>query len=629
MPFSSSYTFDTNSSAVVFTSVNGPDGLNTQNTDRGWCWHNGSTVSADSGPDRGQGGAGDGYAYIETSSPTVAGDIMRADFPAEDASQDAVLTFEYYSQSRRITSRCIYRLYSNEDAAGWVLRDTRAYGTELTHEPDGNTWTLNTIDLSGVVSSANTQFRLELEIQQSGGSIWHCDPAIDTVTISGSSGGGGGGGNVTRRWTGGATDSGIVLVAKADRDGDVFANIYAAGDVGGSVVATSDTVAANAGNGRVVRLTAASGLSPSTDYVARFDVDGGEDTANTVTFRTCPAPGAASFQFLHSTCYIEGNGDGDDVWGRMAAKGALFFMHGGDFHYNTSGSTTESQYDAEYDKTIGLSFQQPFWAGLWSCYTWSDADFAGNASHGGASNKGSAQNMYRRWVPSHALPLGSGAIYQSFVVGRIRFILTDNRSEKSNHNDTDNASKSVLGTPQKQWFKDELQAAKDAGEAVIWETEMPFCSNTVNDDNWSRYQVERTELMDYVQSIGMGTRLATISGDEHTLAADDGTNTAGYVTSGSMPIPVMVAASLNRPASVKGGPYSQGTSPGPGQYGVIDITDTGGSVIDVAFRGRDETDAVAISLDFQFTGLADGGGNNNGNGGDGGAYTHRAMGSAF
>ena len=60
-----------------------------------------------------------------------------------------------------------------------------------------------------------------------------------------------------------------------------------------------------------------------------------------------------------------------------------------------------------------------------------------------------------------------------------------------------------------------------------------------------------------------------LSGDAHMLAIDDGThNTYG----GSGPgFPVFHAGALDRPGSLKGGPYSEGAVPDGGQFGVIEV----------------------------------------------------------
>ena len=76
-----------------------------------------------------------------------------------------------------------------------------------------------------------------------------------------------------------------------------------------------------------------------------------------------------------------------------------------------------------------------------------------------------------------------------------------------------------------------------------------------------------------------------VSGDAHMVAIDDGTN-SGYGPDGSPGFPVLHAAALDRPGSVKGGPYSHGAFPGGGQFGRIEIRDDGGPTIDVRLSGH-------------------------------------------
>jgi mannonate dehydratase len=58
------------------------------------------------------------------------------------------------------------------------------------------------------------------------------------------------------------------------------------------------------------------------------------------------------------------------------------------------------------------------------------------------------------------------------------------------------------------------------------------------------------------------------------------------------------AAALDRRGKVKGGPYSQGTFPGGGQFGLMTVEDTG-SAITVTWGGRDWTGAELLG--YQFT----------------------------
>ena len=75
-----------------------------------------------------------------------------------------------------------------------------------------------------------------------------------------------------------------------------------------------------------------------------------------------------------------------------------------------------------------------------------------------------------------------------------------------------------------------------------------------------------------------------VSGDSHMVAIDDGSNT-DYSTTGNASFPLLQAAALDRPGSVKGGPYSEGAFPGGGQFGLIEVIDTGGTTIEVRLSG--------------------------------------------
>jgi hypothetical protein len=61
---------------------------------------------------------------------------------------------------------------------------------------------------------------------------------------------------------------------------------------------------------------------------------------------------------------------------------------------------------------------------------------------------------------------------------------------------------------------------------------------------------------------------------------------------------VLHAAALDRPGAVKGGPYSDGTYPGGGQFGVLSVHDDGGADITVDLAGRDWTGAVLVERSF-------------------------------
>jgi hypothetical protein len=77
------------------------------------------------------------------------------------------------------------------------------------------------------------------------------------------------------------------------------------------------------------------------------------------------------------------------------------------------------------------------------------------------------------------------------------------------------------------------------------------------------------------------------------VALDDGTN-SDYSTDGGAGFPVLHAAALDRPGRVKGGPYSHGTFPGAGQFGLMTVHDAGGDRITVELAGRDWTGRILV-----------------------------------
>jgi hypothetical protein len=129
----------------------------------------------------------------------------------------------------------------------------------------------------------------------------------------------------------------------------------------------------------------------------------------------------------------------------------------------------------------------------------------------------------------------------------------------------------------------------------------------------SKYQNDYILLAGLRQYVENGTMLASVnfwrdsaianililSGDAHMLAIDNGTNNH-YETDTINPhqYPIFQAAALNRGGSVKGGIFSEGTYPNPtyntGQFGIIDVIDTGGDSICLELKGY-RTDSVGMN----------------------------------
>lgn len=265
----------------------------------------------------------------------------------------------------------------------------------------------------------------------------------------------------------------------------------------------------------------------------------------------------------------------------------------GDLHYHNLVENDVSLFRNAYNSLFAspsgqamLEMDLPF------AYMWDDHDYGPDNSDKTAPGRNASVQVYHEFVPHYELQ-GEGplsAIYQAFTIGRVRFIMTDLRSERTPNLAPDVPSKTVLGAKQKKWFKEELvRATEDPGIAlIIWCSTMPWIDD---ERKWGYFTHEQQELVNYMKghNLNKWVPIVIVSGDAHMLAVDDGTNSPGNLTT-------LHAAALGRPGSIKGGPYSHGLFPGTGQYGLLDITDDGQRAC-VYYRGMNIYDGQLLEYD--------------------------------
>jgi len=354
-------------------------------------------------------------------------------------------------------------------------------------------------------------------------------------------------------------------------------------------------------------IVALTGLASATNYFYGVALDA-QPKADRGNFRTA-ATGAYSYSFAAASCLANG-GDPfvlESISTRTGTAGstAEFFSHLGDLHYRERDTANTATLLADYREVLARTRHKAFAAALPWSYTWSDHELGPDNSDStslGAGVLAANRATYARYFPTYDLPAVNTdtAPYFSWVRGRVRFIMTDGRSYMSAIADTDNSSKTKLGATQKQWWKDEFVAAKAAGQVVVWFHEDGGWTSTsafVGDDTWAAYSTERTELANYVTTLGMAGSALIVHGDFHALAADDGTNSAGG-------IPVVCVSPLQQsyymPSQAQ---WSVGEYPvsNPGgtiyHYGWFDVTDTGTSSISIAFTGYSNDNTAGLGAD--------------------------------
>ncbi|MFM8303425.1 MAG: alkaline phosphatase D family protein [Actinomycetota bacterium] len=369
-------------------------------------------------------------------------------------------------------------------------------------------------------------------------------------------------------WAGGVTPTSAAVVVRTDF-GVERARVRFRNAASGSVVTTR---ARRVPDSRIVRMRAR-GLTPGTRYRWRVFTDGRADHARGHGTLTTSVDGPMSFTAVVGACSRTGS-DGS-VFDAMQAEDPDLVVFSGDLFYENIGSNDVDAFRSAYDRAL----TQPAPASLLRhapvAYLWDDHDYGPNDADRTSPSRAAARTSYRQGVPYARLG-PTGPATQAFTMGRVRFIVTDERSQRSD--------RSILGARQMRWFLDELVRASSSHALVVWVNSVPWIGKaSPGADGWSGYPRDRRRIADTVKSEGID-HLVMLAGDAHMVAIADGTHSA-YASGGGGGFPLLQAAALDRPGSVKGGPYSEGAIPGGGQYGVLRVADDG-MTVRVELEGR-------------------------------------------
>lgn len=395
---------------------------------------------------------------------------------------------------------------------------------------------------------------------------------------------------VTFIWSGAVTAHSARVNAKFAQDGNTILLVSRASDLSEPI-----RIKPSAGKSAPVLSFSVTGLSPDTRYYYAIEIDGALDRTRSGRFRTFPE-GAFSFRIALSSCAETGSNHA--VFDTIRREDPLFFLHLGDFHYEDIVKNDRALYRRAFDTVLTSPAQSALYRHVPLVYIWDDHDFGPNDAYGADLGGSAARLTYREYVPHYPLAVGDGdlPIYHAFSVGRVRFILTDLRSERTLSTGPDDVAQTMLGARQKRWFKEELRRANGAYPLIVWVNTVPWIGLGPMGDHWGGYTTERRELANYFAAIDL-RGLVIVSGDAHMLAIDDGTN-ADYADRGGPKIPVLQAGALDSIPILKGGPYSEGKYAGSGQYALMTGEDNGEGPLHVSWSGRDSTNREIVSLHF-------------------------------
>lgn len=400
-------------------------------------------------------------------------------------------------------------------------------------------------------------------------------------------------------WSGSLSDTSAKVASRIKSAGtEVRLRVSTSADLSNPVYSAYKT--ADSGVDNMVHLYI-SGLTEDTQYYYAIEDRNGNIDDRIGKFQTIKM-GAYSFTFAAASCARTGSDH--FVFDNIASKPIKFFMNTGDLHYRDITVNNVSLYATGYKALFNSARQRNLYQNNSFAYIWDDHDFGPNGSWGGSPGKPAAQLAYRRYVPSHdlVLPKAGNGIYRAFSVGRVRFVITDLRSYSDKGGDALAPGRTLMGSAQKAWFKQELLNSRDTHKLIVWVSTVPWIGSPQSGkDRWYGFCAEREELANFFRDNDLDKRMCIIAGDAHTIAADDGRNNT-YGGDGSPMFPVFHAAALDRPGSTKGGPYSEGTYAGYSRYGLFKVTDNGGDTVTFNFKGIKATSSTAgnVLIDYTF-----------------------------
>jgi MFS family permease len=385
-------------------------------------------------------------------------------------------------------------------------------------------------------------------------------------------------------WAGGVTKTGFRVVAKLARDGDARLLVSSHSNLAFART-TASRRSSHDDNDRIVTFEA-TGLGPGRRYFYAVEMGGVVDRARTGQVRTWPRR-QSSFTFAFAGCARAGSNGA--VFDAIRGRNPLFYLILGDLFYGNIDTNDPEEFRNQYDRSVSTPAQAALYRATPVDYVWDDHDFGANDSDSRSPSKPAALATYKTLAPHYRLP-DPDAIYHSFTVSRVRFVVTDTRSARTRT--------TLLGARQTAWLKHQLLAAKRRGQLAVWVTSVPWIA-AAGADSWGGYASERRELANFVARHRI-RNLVMLAGDAHMVAIDDGTNN-NYATAGDSSFPVMHAAALDRRGELKGGPYSEGAFPGSGQFGTVTVRDTGAATIKVTLTGWNYRGEQLVSHTFART----------------------------
>jgi hypothetical protein len=353
------------------------------------------------------------------------------------------------------------------------------------------------------------------------------------------------------------------------------------------------------------------GLAPFTRYWCQLadTPPGGAEmlVGNVGTCKTLATPGTPqSFTFAVASCVntayeTPGPDTGLNDWIAWQPDLAIFT---GDYGYQNPTFTDQPSQVGTWEYHTWFYGMEPITRQAWGYYCRSNHDSTSDTYNcdtdntWAAANLVAAQEIFPQGALGDAVNSPVHSLCQTWVTGRVRFIMLDIRNvDRSPGTNTDNSSKTMLGATQLAWLKAQLLQPEPV-KIIITDTQ--WMGNTVPSlgadpelGKWWSYQTERTSIVSYMTGNWAQLRnIVLIHGDFHGV----GVAYAAENTWGGFPVYSAAPLRQTGAATIAAGTFNRYYNNAGGecrQYGRVSVTDTGGSTITVNYQGWDAVNQVA------------------------------------
>lgn len=359
---------------------------------------------------------------------------------------------------------------------------------------------------------------------------------------------------------------------------------------GGEIVEVEAMLGATSVGRQAVTIDTATGwgsttftsLSPDAYYGFRFYVDGALQTDTEALIRTHPTPGKpTSFKYIAGSCQFTGSNH--PIWDRILEEQARGLGHMGDLTY--ADTTDLATWRAAVESSLTAPRFRSMLGILPMTWTWDNHDRiivdeggAGNGLNFGKTDPVTLSE-WKKLSGGGGWASGDSA-GRTWVIGRVRFIQTDNWTNKT---DPDSGfipanQQTFLGAAQKQWFKDTLDAATEP--IIVWLAQ--WTTATTGSGRWNSYNAETAELEAFINARpAVKAKMVMIGGDSHSVNVTNGSRTEGNFDG----IPSFNISGFNRSSATGHGgtgwtfdaPLRTAEQPEPdwGGYSRLSFSDTG------------------------------------------------------